>query len=253
MSTDKKEHLMASVGLMFVSAFSFTCSGFFGKHGAEHVDYWLTLFMRFAFPFVLLVCVEAFRCRVPPCRPDQVQVLRAFSLVMSQGLFFIAAVKTSLFLAMILYNTGPIFTILIDARRKRHLSMHALLAAVLGFSGVLLTLWGGLRHANVFVFVGLASGVFLAISQLSLYASAKNKTHFETMFYTYGLGVLFLLPALVIVWYERGLCMPIAFTYTSLASLLFVGLFSMGNQYYRSLAYARVNDIQIVSPLIYAT
>jgi len=253
MDSTSKESFPLSVLLMLVSALCFACSGFFGQRGVERIDYWLTLFMRFAFPFALLALVAAWSFRSLPARPDRTQVVRAFSLVMSQGLFFAAAVKTSLFLAMVLYNTGPIFTIVFDAIRTRRISVTALLAALIGFSGVLLTLWEGTRNINLFALVGLASGAFLAISQLSLYASAKKKTHFETMYYTYGIGSVLLLPVLATVSLERGALPATASTSYSVLVLLLVGLFSMGNQYFRSLAYEHVNSIQIVSPFVYAT
>src|SRR5206468_3450968 len=110
-----------------------------------------------------------------------------------------------------------------------------------------------LRAVNLYTLVGLGSGVFLAISQLSLHATARNGDHVSTMVYTYGLGALLSLVPLLAFSHDAVTHATNWLAPAALIAMALMALFSVSNQWFRSLAYQRIADISVISPIIYAT
>jgi drug/metabolite transporter (DMT)-like permease len=249
---------------MIVSAASFALSGFFAEHASTGSDARLKLFARFAIPFALTLPWMGFggRLRTLHTRNLGAHVARAVCLVVSQYLFFVATQHTSLFQAMILYNTGPLFIALFSATflRKR-LSLMTIVGTVLGFAGAVLTLYRGLAAADPYCLVGVASGVFLALSQMALHRCAQNEPSSHTMLWTYALStVVSALPLAVPLAAPFGATashvsatQPTCLTAAACVAAVLMALGSLGNQFFRSQAYKQVTDASTVAPLLYLT
>ncbi|WP_283747988.1 EamA family transporter [Bacillus thuringiensis] len=163
------DNLKKATFFMVLSGISFSLSGFFAEHAIISGDFFVTLTARFFIPFLFLVPFIIKRMgKISFWSNSYKQLPRAFSITFSQALFFLCAAKTSLFIAMVLYNTGPIFICLITLFSKTRRATRAeILAAFVGFFGVFLVLkTGGIDYESfLYLGVGLLSGLSLAFSQ----------------------------------------------------------------------------------------
>lgn len=248
----RKEHLGIAAILTVLSTTSFTLSGFFSGPAISQFSFWQTLFFRFAIPLILTAPLYFTEKRRLVIEVNKLQIARALFLVTSQALFFITSLKTSLFEGIVLYNTGPVFILLIDSGyfRKRIL-MPSLIGVFMGFAGTLAVLWGGRTTGiTIFLFTGLLSGIFFALSQFTLYLGSKSSSNYSILFHTYAYGTLFALLALLV--FGR----PIDITYSELLgpggmSLVLMALCSLGNQWFRGIAYHYSPNISAIAPYLY--
>ncbi|EOA3904754.1 DMT family transporter [Bacillus cytotoxicus] len=239
---------------MILSGFSFSLSGFFAEHAIFSGDFFLTLTARFFIPFIFLIPFIVNRVqRKEFWLNSYKQLPRAFSITLSQALFFLCAANSSLFIAMVLYNTGPIFICLFTlfSKTKRATRME-MIASLFGFLGVFLILkTGGIDFKSLFYLgIGVLSGISLAFSQIFLHRSAQTDDNLSIMTYTYLYGSIL------------SAFLSICFTKTSYEEvfmsspivLLFLVLMaagSLGNQWFRGIAYKLTPRISKLSTLLY--
>jgi drug/metabolite transporter (DMT)-like permease len=245
-----------SAGYMTLSTASFALSGFFGEQASLGGDVRLTLLARFAIPLLFTLPVVlpfgGTRHRLHTTNV-RTHALRALSLVASQYCFFVATLHTSLFQAMTLYNTGPLFILVFSRVFLRNAWSPSTAAGVaIGFLGTTATLWHGLAATNPYIIVGVVSGILLALSQMALHRCAQSEPSSHTMFWTYALGTLF--ASLPILAAPSALGHPaVGFGSIRIGAAVLMAFGSLGNQFFRSHAYRCVTDPAAVSPLLYLT
>jgi len=178
----------------------------------------------------------------------RLQAIRAFCLTSSQLLLYLAIQKLTLSEAMILYSTGPIFILIYDFISGKKPTLLTYCCLAIGLIGVCLMLQLGSAVWNRNIWFGLASGFCLSISQIVLHKTSRREHPLDIMFYVYLFSALFSTLAVIVL--NKHL------HYYSLANssiflLLFAGIFSLGNQFFRGKAYRLVSIPSKLSPLIY--
>ncbi|MED2438401.1 DMT family transporter [Bacillus thuringiensis] len=239
---------------MVLSGLSFSLSGFFAEHAIDSGNFFLTLTARFMIPLVLLAPFIIKRTRKSIFWINSYKQLpRAFSITISQALFFLCAIKTSLFIAMVLYNTGPIFICLFTLfSPKKRATRLEVLSALTGFLGVFLILKTGSVSYESFFYLGIGvlSGVSLALSQLFLHKSAQTDDNLSIMAYTYLYGTI-IAGLLSICFAEESYLKVLSGNKVMYIFLTLMAVGSLGNQWFRGIAYKLTSRISRVSTLLY--
>ncbi|ETE99318.1 DMT family transporter [Bacillus thuringiensis] len=248
------DNLKKATFFMILSGISFSLSGFFAEHAIVSGDFFVTLTARFFIPFLFLVPFIIKKMgEISFWSNSYKQLPRAFSITFSQALFFLCAAKTSLFIAMVLYNTGPIFICLITLFSKTRRATRAeILAALIGFFGVVLVLkTGGIDYESFLYFgVGLLSGLSLAFSQFFLHRSAQTDDNLSIMTYTYLYGTI--ISGVLSACFSKGNYMDVFTNNTMVLVFLFLmAMGSLGNQWFRGRAYKLTTKISNLSALLY--
>lgn len=239
---------------MVLSGLSFSLSGFFAEHAIDSGNFFLTLTARFLIPLVLLAPFIINRTKKSMFWINSYKQLpRAFSITISQALFFLCAIKTSLFIAMVLYNTGPIFICLFTLfSKKKRATKLEIFSAVTGFLGVLLILKTGTVSYESFLYLGIGvlSGISLALSQIFLHKSAQTDDNLSIMTYTYLYGTI--IAGLLSICFAEGSYIEMLYgNEVMYIFLILMAVGSLGNQWFRGFAYKLTSRISKVSTLLY--
>lgn len=239
---------------MCLAATSLAVSGFFAERAMEGAPVGLTLFARFFLPLLAiapLLLTTRFREGLS-LEHWRTHLVRAGFLVASQWLFFLYVQKATLLQAVVLYNTGPLFiTAYSHFVRKQRTEGPVLFGVVLGFLGVGLTFRAGLLRYDYWALCGILAGLSVAVSQLTLHSSCRREKNGHVMFFTYAVASLLCLgPALLAMPRAPG-GLSGALGGAGLASLVVMAAGSIGNQWFRGLAYRCVENASVLSPLIY--
>lgn len=248
------DNLKKATFFMIFSGISFSLSGFFAEHAIISGDFFLTLTARFFIPLLFLIPFIITRMkRISFWRNSYKQLPRAFSITLSQALFFLCAAKTSLFIAMVLYNTGPIFICLITLFSKtRRATRLEIIAAFVGFFGVFLILKTGSMDYESFFYlgIGLLSGLSLAFSQFFLHRSAQTDDNLSIMTYTYLYGTV--IAGTLSGFFSKESYSEVFTTNSIVLLFLFLmAMGSLGNQWFRGKAYKLTTRISNLSALLY--
>ncbi|HDR7660262.1 DMT family transporter [Bacillus wiedmannii] len=248
------DSLKKATFFMILSGISFSLSGFFAEHAIVSGYFFSTLTARFLIPFLLLIPFIITRMKkISFWINSYKQLPRAFSITLSQALFFLCAAKTSLFIAMVLYNTGPIFICLITlfSKTKRVTGLE-IIAAFVGFLGVFLILKTGSIDYESFFYLGIGvfSGVSLAFSQFFLHKSAQTDDNLSIMTYTYLYGTI-IAGILSALFSKESYSEVFTTTPIVLLFLFLMAMGSLGNQWFRGKAYKLTARISNLSALLY--
>lgn len=187
---------------MLISTFSLSLTGLTTKFLAQSIDSNLLTLLRFLVPAMILwLFFLGVKARVPERALLRPLWVRAFCISASQVCFIYSLNHLTLVESMVLFGTSPLFIPLLE-KLIFGVSFHysTLAGLLLTFAGVVLLAANGdewvMRPA---LLVGLASGLFNAGSQLSLYRASKSSLNaFEINFWTFSIAALFALPLLVI-------------------------------------------------------
>ena len=242
---------LGSRAYMLLSTSMFSLSGYFCVQAMDRLGPWTVLLGRFAVPLALLGAALGPRLLQALGRPRPVHLLRAAFLVGSQALFLACARSGGLFVAIVLYNTGPLFLVGIEAAyRRQALARGALAWSALGFAGVWLLHAQAGAPGAADLLPGLAAGVFYALSQFTLFlASAEDRDSTVVAQTFFWCSAMCLAPALVTM--PRSLPAATGSTALALAWLFLGGLCSLGNQWFRTLAYRGSTRAAGLAPLLY--
>ncbi len=236
---------------MLLSTSLFSLSGYFCVQAMDRLGTWTVLLGRFAVPLALLGATLGPRLLHALARPRPVHLLRAAFLIGSQALFLACARSGGLFVAIVLYNTGPLFLIGIEAAyRRQALARSALAWSALGFAGVWLLHAQAGTPGAAGLLPGLAAGMFYALSQFTLFlASAEDRGTTVLAQTFFWCSAMCLAPALATM--PGSLPAATGSTALALAWLFLGGLCSLGNQWFRALAYRGSTRAAGLAPLLY--
>ncbi len=236
---------------MLLSTSMSALAGYFCVAAQERFGPWPVLLSRFAVPLALLGAAMGPGLVRALQRPRPVHLLRAVFLLASQALFLACARRGGLFVAIVLFNTGPLFLVGIEAAHRRQaLSWSAMGWSGVGFAGAWLVQGQHATPAASGLLPGLASGVCYALSQFTLFLASTEDRETTVLAQTFfWCSAMCLAPALVTM--PRSLPAATGSTALALAWLFLGGLCSLGNQWFRTLAYRGSTRAAGLAPLLY--
>ena len=237
---------------MMLSAACIAILGLLAKWDQAAMPLSLAVLLRLLVPMMLLLpFVSVKDMRQALLHGTQVQWWRALFSFGGQYCLFASIEKASLLNAILLYNTAPLFIPLLAALVYRErLSHRALISAVIGFVGIALVLHPRGGGLNAGAWIGLASGFFMASSQICLYNSSQTEKLNANMFSVYALSSCF---ALIVILLTHPTSVTLALHLTTLTWLALLGMSiaSLGNQVFRYWAYKGAHSPSHLAPFMY--
>lgn len=241
---------------MLASTLSLSLTGLFSKFLGQYLDPSLLSFLRFMLPALIIVMMTRRVYHRPQGALSQVLWIRALCIAACQICFIYSLNHLSLVESVVLFGTGPLFLPLLEKLIfSVELKWVSILGLVATFLGVLL-LAGGVSQVNfrVELLVGLASGLFNAGSQLSLFRISKSDlSALEINYWTFLFAAILLL---LIVGYqfltvEHLVIHQSAEPLLILAAMLSLSVLIINTQVFRSKAYRLVESSSRLAPLIF--
>lgn len=258
MSKNKTFHERVSIQATLNMLIAVTClsfSSFFSKICiTNNIPVYSIAFFRFTLPLAFIICIQIIKKnkKRPKTKNIKYLFLRATFLLTSQIFLFIAMRNLSLSEALILYHTGPIFIFIFEIMLgNTNISSRcwvSLFAAILGMLFLL-----GTKHltTNFYIFIGLFSGIFFALSQVTLHKLSQREHNQTILFFTYLFSSLLIFPLLL---FSHKSILPGSNIISPLLALVLFFLlagFSMLNQFFKTLAYKETIRISQLTPLLY--
>lgn len=166
--------------------------------------------------------------------------------VLSFLMLFIAVKNISLVNAVLLQNAAPLwipFVVLIGLRKK--VSSHLWFTIPIGFIGIIMILHPNAHMLeNLGTVVGILSGIFLAISLVTIRRLKLIEPTYRILFYYFLVGTIMMLPFLFVNW--------VPLTNTDIALLISVGIFMYLGQMLITYSFHHAKA-STLSPLSYST
>lgn len=254
MDTIHKQHSFAQ-GIVFtiLSAIGFAFVALIGKFLEESIGISSLIFWRYLAAFFIcllwMLVTGQMRKRVQ-WKEQKLHILRALFVLGAQYSFFFYLHHSSLFNALILLNTGPIFIPLIERFiLRKHVGKSSWIGVLISFVGVVFVLKPNAEIFSLMSWIGILAGCCQGISQV-IFGLYSKKDQSDA-----GLAILFLLCAVASVF-------PFVFTRTTdsfnqgnLSGFLALMLIAMAiltlfNQLMRRIAY-KVSPPSRVAPFLY--
>lgn len=241
---------------MLASTFSLSLTGLFSKYLGQYLEPSLLSFLRFVLPALLILLMARQSYRLPRGRLGRTIWLRAFCIAACQVCFIYSLNHLSLVESVVLFGTGPLFVPVLEklifATQLKWISICGLLMT---FTGVLLLAGDVAGIAlRVELLIGLASGLFNAGSQLSLYRISKSSLGaFEINYWTFIFAAIVLTPYLAVS-FASGVDMMAVVDgnlWWLVAALLCVSVLIINTQVFRSKAYRLAESGSQLAPLIF--
>lgn len=180
--------------------------------------------------------------------------IRSVFVMISQYSLFYYIKYTDASKAMVMLNSAPLFTpVLAVFFLKNKLNGMEIFSILVGFIGVIMLLDPGENIFSSHIFFGMMIGVSLGFSQLILFISSnKNRINTHTIvFYFYAFNAFF--SAVVYVMYLKIDSVSMNILTEKYLGMLFVflAIFSVANQVFRSLAYRDAPSPKKIMPLLF--
>jgi drug/metabolite transporter (DMT)-like permease len=222
---------------------------FLAKLAAPHTTDSMIVFFRFGVSVVyisIMLWIQSLRGKkivFKTARPG-LHLLRAFAAFSGQFAIFYALGFIPLADANLLMMTSSLFIPVLGAIFLAHkTSMKNWWAIILGFVGVALILRPGLELFHPASLIGLASGLFVAISLLGVHELGKSEAPYTIIFYYFMLSFIFSIVVVIFNWQTPD--------FKTL--LLLVGIGFVGALTQECSIRALINaPAKIVAPLMYS-
>nr|WP_321461653.1 DMT family transporter [uncultured Vibrio sp.] len=243
---------------MLISTFSLSLIGLLLKKLTEMMGIELLTFLRFLMPTLLLFAIVlAAKLPLPPRNVVKPIIIRGLCIAACQ-LCFIASLNTlSLVESSVLFATGPLFIAVLEKLLfKVKIKPETKFGLAATFVGVLMLAGdvSGIQFRPELL-IGLASGLFNAGSQVSLFRASKNEVKPAALnSWTFLIAALSVLPLSFISGLsEMDIQILIEPQLNTLVwiCLLALSIFVVGNQIFRSKAYRLAESNSQLAPLIF--
>jgi drug/metabolite transporter (DMT)-like permease len=179
---------------------------FLAKLAAPHTTDSMIVFFRFGVSVIyisIMLSMQSLRGKkivFKTSRPG-LHLLRAFAAFSGQFTIFYALGFIPLADANLLMMTSSLFIPILGAIFLAHkTSMKNWWAIIIGFIGVALILKPGVEMFNPASLIGLASGLFVAISLLGIHELGKTEAPYTIIFYYFMLSFIFSVIAVIFDW-----------------------------------------------------
>ena len=237
---------------MILSALLIAILGLLAKLDQSAMPLSLAVFLRLLVPVLLLLpFMKLNEIKRSLFHANRIQWLRAGFAFAAQYCLFAYIMHASLLNAILLYNTGPLFIPLLSALiYHEKISQRAILSVMLGFIGIALVLHPHATDFNRYSLLGLASGFFMACSQVCFHKASHTETVNYNMFSVYALSSCFAIVPMLFG-NTSSLSLLLHLNLLTLLALLGMALASLGNQVFRYLAYKRTATPAHLAPFMY--
>jgi drug/metabolite transporter (DMT)-like permease len=243
---------------MLISTFSLSLSGLFAKQLIGLMSVELLGFLRLLLPALLLFATIApAKLTLPSRSVLKPVVIRALCIVACQLCFLMALGSLSLVESVVLFATGPLFIPLLERLFfKVKMCANTVFSLIATFVGVVL-LAGDVSGVQLKpeLLLGLASGLFNAGSQVSLFRASKGDMSPAAMNgWTFLFGAITIFPVL---WFsglsasDQALVFHIDQHAWVWGGVVLFSVFIVLNQLFRSRAYKLVENNSQIAPLIF--
>lgn len=220
----------------------------------------LLTFLRFTMPALLLFAIVLVaRLPLPPRQVLKPIIIRGLCITACQFCFIASLNTLSLVESSVLFATGPLFIAVLEKLLfKVHIKIETKFGLAATFAGVLLLAGdvSGIQFKHELLF-GLASGLFSAVSQVSLFRASKREVNPSVLnSWTFLIAALSVLPLSFISGLPEMDMQILREPY--LHSLLWICLFGLSvsvvaNQIFRSKAYKLAESGSQLAPLIFTS
>jgi drug/metabolite transporter (DMT)-like permease len=242
--TKHEQHIPSGVFFALLAAISFTLMSLMLKFIGERASTDAILCVRFVVSLVLILpwVVKSPKGTLKIKNPFQL-ILRTSSSLVALACFFYALKYISLTDGLLLKNTSPLFIPLILLIAHKIKTPHKIwIGIILGFIGVAFVLKPGPEFLQPAALVGLASGVFTAISYIIIRFLTKNLPIIQILFYNFLISSCITAIFLPLNW--------VSFNLEVFFLLLLVGIFGSMSQLFSTISLAKA-PIRITSPLVF--
>jgi drug/metabolite transporter (DMT)-like permease len=245
----KKEPFHTGVLYMLVSATGLTLTGFFGQFALQEMSLYAVIFWRFLSSLLLSFLLLGMMGQLHGLfefANFKMHLLRAFFMLISQYTFYFYLEHHSLFNALVLLNTGPLFIPIFSRLFLKHKVTHSTwVGVIVSALGVLCVLQPNTEIFKLGSFMGLLAGVSQAASQIVFGINSKAERGDLSIFY------LFLISTCVsFVPYALGEFQGSSFTQFNYWLIFGLGAASLCNQLARATAYQHGSPVGL-SPFLY--
>lgn len=249
---------VGGVSHMLSSSLFVSLSALFAQHLSLSLALPLLLLAKFTLPVLLLLWLSCMtETHITAITHWRLQITRSLLLVLCQLSFFYYLMHASLFNAIVLFMTSPLFVPLISRIfYKTPLYRSHCVAAVLGFIGVLCVLQPSTNIASWIALFGLSAGFFNACSQLTYHRLSQSNHPLILSFHTSLLASLFSGIILIAYWliHPQSLSItPIIENSVTVTLLILMAITSVSSQVLRSRAYKKTTSLSLITPLIYTS
>lgn len=236
---------------MLASGACLACVGFFAKLGQEIFTVPSLLFFRYMTAFcgfaLYFFIVNGWSFR--PFKgtfSNPLQISRGVVVLITQGCFFYYVHTHSLLGGMLLLNTGPLFVPLIERFiLRRYVGLSTWVSVWISFAGVLCVLPPNKALFSWGSGIGLLAGLCQGISQILFGLYADRKKTQQDLFSFFLLCML--LGFIPYLFSEQTYVSEASFGFFTLFVILGVGISSIYNQYFRSLAFQQSTPGRLAS------
>lgn len=246
-----------ATAFMLCSTFFTSLTGLTAKFLTLRMATGSVLLLRFFLPAIIMLSLILV---IKKCLPERdmwkVLFTRALGVAACQFCFLYSLGKLSLVESVVLFSTGPIFIALFErCLFKVQMQASTLWAIGLTFVGVLFL--AGSTEGFTFkpdLLIGLMSGMFNAVSQLSLHRASKSSmSGMESSGWSFLIAGILLVPILA-MFHQQG-AVDINFTLTTshmvMLIVMVMTLAIIGTQLSRNSAYRLAETNSQLAPLIY--
>ena len=253
-STSLLQH-SKGMGFMVLSTLCLSLALLIGQTLLQHMNLMVFIFLRFALAALLLTWV------VTVLMPQKLSLanigthsVRAIFVILSQYCLFYSVMHDSLLIATLLFATGPIFVPwLARLFYKTPVTRMHVVSIVVSFAGVMMILHPTAGHIHWTVLIGLGSGLFNAISQITMHRVSQQESGLCVNWWMYSLSTVFAVIPLALFWHSVDWHLATQHLHMADLWLVFI-IFTFGaisNQSFRARAYSYVNKAASLSPFIY--
>jgi len=245
-----KREILA-VLLIVLSALFLGFFSYYARISQELASLPLAIFLRFLIPMVFCLFFLAFRSLKELFETNiKVQIVRGFWGIVAQYSLFYSLRGISLLDATLLLNTSPLFIpILAWLFLKKRIEWRTGIGLIVGFFGIILVLKPTEGIVNLYAFFGLLAGFSAGTSQVCLQKVSKE-SKVSTNIFQWSLWCL-LFSILPLFAMEPVLHFKSSPGWMFLIVFLTLGIFSFGNQIFRSWGYYLAKNPVNLAPLLY--
>jgi drug/metabolite transporter (DMT)-like permease len=229
-----------------------------GKSMLGSMPFEWVVFLRFIIPFILLLWVAIVTGFPKRSEKESIgpMVVRCATFFLTQYLLFWYLEHGSFLIAAVLTCTTPIFVPILDKIfYKIPITFKMWMSVGFSFLGILLILRPGSDGFDAWAIIGLLSGFFSALGQISFNQVAKKQRPQDTAFYLFLIGSIFSFLLVIATSKNLDWVHILHLIQTGEATWIWLsfGLVTVLVQVFRSKSYACVIKTGSVLPLSYFT
>ncbi|KAB7624235.1 DMT family transporter [Alkalilimnicola sp. S0819] len=238
---------------MLISTFSLSLTAALAKVLGGSIPITGLISLRFFAPALLAFGImAAIRWETPKWEAVPALALRGFWLICTQACLFFAIMNLPLAEAVLFFSTGPLFIPLVERILfTRPLPGAVFLGVLLGFLGVLILLTVESLRFEPYTLVGLAAGLFSALSQVTFHGISKGSlSPVAQMAWSFPVAVAFS----VLLWpLDAGSSAPLQPWDWPWLLVALLAVLTLNTQVFRSRALRAADHTSNIAPLIYTT